>query len=478
MGQFQQQHQQTVKLAIDCITGELISAESLLVLDEEKFSALRRAAMEARIQRKRGNNSVRFQCAICKGPLYLSRYRGEKSNRWFVHDGKSEQCPWYEGNRLTPNQVKALIYRGQQEGSRHLEYKNFLAKWLGKDTLVSEIDQEKTTFSQVVKGEWRRPDVICKYRGITLVFEIQLSYTFLSDVIARDEFYKRDGIFIIWVFAGFDIHRATVTDEAFFNRRNLFVLDPAAMQHTAENGVLAFNGYRQIPQLSDAQLFDEWAASFITLKDVIFPSDNFRPYFFDYNSALKSLKIEKAKLEREKKENTWQMALESYIDLAKDYYNKYESQDAENAKAALLSKVGQLEEHDYWRHDFASLREYNFYGWHGVLSVLLSIKLNQPISYNKKLTIFRIIEAGVRTGYRDVGNHAFAIMYLWAYKAYKPDMTPKNKRWLLDYAYKIKASIERGENTYRRFNGYDGVIRSLFPEMIEFIDPEFGCASI
>ena len=55
-----------------------------------------------------------------------------------------------------------------------------------------------------------------------LDFEVRLSYTFLSDVIARDDFYKREGIFSIWVFARFDRNRAAVTDEAFFNRRNLF----------------------------------------------------------------------------------------------------------------------------------------------------------------------------------------------------------------------------------------------------------------
>lgn len=212
--------QQSVRLAIDCETGELVPAEALLRLGEVEFSELRRAAMKARIARKRGGSAVRFQCAICKHPLFLSRYRDGSGNRWFVHDGKSAECPWHEGNRLTPEQTKALIYRGQQEGAQHQRYKKFLAEWLGKEPHTTAIDQEQTTFSETIKGEWRRPDVKCEYRGNKLVFEIQLSYTFLSDVIARDEFYKREGIFIIWVFARFDLDRAAVVDEAFFTAKH------------------------------------------------------------------------------------------------------------------------------------------------------------------------------------------------------------------------------------------------------------------
>ena len=39
--------QQTIKLAIDCDTGELVSAESLLSLEEVEFTALRRSATDA-----------------------------------------------------------------------------------------------------------------------------------------------------------------------------------------------------------------------------------------------------------------------------------------------------------------------------------------------------------------------------------------------------------------------------------------------
>jgi hypothetical protein len=248
------QPQQTVKLAIDCATGELLTAESLLMMTEVEFSELRRETLSARNARKKSDeNIVRFVCAICKNPLFLSRRNVGAKNRWFVHDGKSEKCPWYEGNRLTPDQTKALIYRGQQEGTDHRNMKQFIGRWLGKDPLVSQVSQEQTTFSEVVKGEWRRPDVKCLYRGNPLVFEIQLSYTFLSEVIARDDFYKREGIFIIWVFAYFDLSRAAVVGEAFFNRRNLFIVDKDAVKQSNECEALTFTGHYQEPRLLGTQ---------------------------------------------------------------------------------------------------------------------------------------------------------------------------------------------------------------------------------
>lgn len=464
--------QQTVKLAIDCETGEPVTAESLLGLDEATFSAMRRAAMEARVARKRGGDAVRFQCAICKQPLFLSRYREESINRWFVHDGKSEQCPWYEGNRLSPDQTKALIYRGQQEGAQHQEYKRFLAHWLARDPLVSAIASEQTTYSEILRGEWRRPDVKCTYRGQRLVFEIQLSYTFLSDVIARDQFYKREGIFIVWVFARFDLDRAAVTDEAFFNRRNLFVLDVDAISQTNQAGVLTFNGYRQSPYFIDGRLVDTWTSDFVTLSEVSFPLDNFRPYFFDYDATRKTLEAERIAAARKKEDEDLRQGVNEYLDLALRYYD---SGHAKDAQAELLSKVDELEKSGAWHRGFEALREWGFYGMRGALPALLSIKFDRPVSYSAKLTVFQVMEAGLRTSHSGVGQHAYAILYLWAYKTFKPSMTEKSRVWLSDYARKVKKSIDAAEATYRRHCGYDEAIGLLFPELESQLATLFGC---
>lgn len=466
-----QQFQQTIKLAIDCKTGELLSSESLLRLDEAEFSKLRRESLKARVDRKRGGSVARFQCAICKQPVFLSRYTTGSGNRWFVHDGKSENCPWHEGNRPTPEQTKALIYLGQQEGAKHKELKRFLAQWLEADPLASDINLEQTTFSQVMGDEWRRPDVKCLYQGHPVVFEIQLSYTFLSDVIERDQFYKRDGIYIIWVFANFNLNRAVVTDEAFFNHRNLFVLDADAMRETAEHGVLTFSGYRQTPSVVDDSITDDWTSSYVPLNEIIFPQGTFRPYFFDYEAARGALAAEIAEARRSKEYAAWHREANEYLELALRYYD---SDHSEDAKQAMLSKVDELYEWPQWHRGFEVLRDSAFYGCHGILSVLLSIKLGRPVSYNPTSSVYQVIEPALRAGHRTGRQGAFAILYLWAYKTYRPRVTNKNRKWLIQKAEAVKASLENGEDAWQRHTAYDEAIGLLFPELEEHLSKSFG----
>jgi competence CoiA-like predicted nuclease len=463
--------QQTVKIAIDCMTGEVLLAESLLTMTDTEFTALRREAMTARIARRKGDsNAVRFQCAICKNPLFLSRRIGGVKNRWFTHDGKSENCPWYEGNHLTPDQTKALIYRGQQEGADHRRMKQFIAHWLENDPTVSQVSQEQTTFSEVVKGEWRCPDVKCLYRGIPLVFEIQLSYTFLSDVIARDDFYRREGIFIIWVFSRFDLSRAAVADEAFFNRRNLFVLDKDAINKTIESKALTFNGHHQVPQFRGKSVHDVWTSRLIGLGDVTFPEDTLRPYFFDYDAELKRLEAVRLEAWQAQQNAAWVQGIQDYLKATIEYC---ESDYSKELKAPLLAVVDQLYDNRNWHRGYEVLRDESFFGYHSVLPALLSIRFNKPIGYKVK-SVFQVIESGLRNGFRNVGKHAFAILYLWAYKAYRPTVSDKNRQWLKNYAHKVKRSIDAGEETFRRYAGFDEAIELLFPELEVDLSTEFG----
>jgi hypothetical protein len=463
--------QQTVRLAIDCHTGELMAAPELLALQESEFTALRREAMQARVNRRRGGTSERFRCAICDCPLYLSRRITGNQNRWFVHDGRADDCPWFEGSRLAPEQIKALVYRGQQEGQRHREMKDYIAHWLRHDPLVQDVCLEKTTFSEVVKGEWRRPDVKCTYRGMRLVFEIQLSYTFLSDVIERDAFYRREKTFVIWVFARFDSTRAAVTDEAFFNRRNLFVLDAQARQYTTERTALTFNGLRQIPSLSeDHSWSDTWTPLPVGLHEVNFPPSTYRPFFFDYEATREGIEIARIKANQAKEARLWTAGINAYRNAAIRFFANDHGDDEQ---AILLAVVDELEENVAWHRGFEALRDSRFFGYHGVLAVLMSIQSDAPFSYNSKLSVFQVIEAGLRTS-SHVSKHAYAVLHLWAYKTYRPRVSNKHRHWLIKYAGEVKRSLERGETEYRRDTTFDEAIRLLFPALQEQLSMPFG----
>jgi hypothetical protein len=92
--------------------------------------------------------------------------------------------------------------------------------------------------------------------------------------------------------------------------------------------------------------------------------------------------------------------------------------------------------------------------------------------------VYQVIEAGLRSGFSDVGKHAFAIIYLLAYKIYKPSVNDKNKRWIQEYAYKVKDSVKSGDQTYRRYGDFDTVIALLFPELGDELISEFALQAL
>ena len=480
-------HQQTIELAIDTETDQRIAARQLLALPEEQFSVMRRQAMAERVARKEGETKARYSCAICQIPLWLSRYNREEGNRWFRHDKASPTCPWFEGNKLSPEQRRALIYRGQQEGDEHRKLKNFIASWLEKEPGVTKVDRELVTHGQVLKGEWKRPDVQCVKGGKRIVFEIQLSYTFLSDVIKRDDFYRREGIFIIWVFAFFDLRRATVTDEAFFNRRNVFVLDATALRETEKRARLTFNGHFQKPVSVGDAIVDEWRTRLITLDDAQFPNSNFRPFFFDYESERRAVEVEQEERRRnalQAKKEAQERALEAWRQRqlgmfklgVREYLQAvvayYDSKYADRLKQPILDAAGALEGNHNWHRGFEPLADEQFFGWHRVLPVLMSLKLGRAVGYDVESS-YRVLEAAVRQStQRQV--YGFTVLYLWASSAFNVSLNAKQRQWRKALAEKVKASVEAGEATYRRVTYYDEAIVLLFPALEEKLSSSFA----
>lgn len=453
-------YQQTIEIALDTWTGQLYEASQLLSLSESDFTAMRREAMANRNARKKEDTSPRWVCLICKRPLFISRYIMERGNRWFVHDGGAPDCPWSEGRRLSPDVRRALIYRGQQEGPEHRRLKEFIASWLERDPAVTDVKRDRVTFGQVLKGEWKRPDVQCCRAPNRIVFEIQLSYTFLSEVIKRDDFYREEGTFIVWVFRSFDLRRSTVRDEAFFNKRNLFVLDEEAIAETLQSQRLVFGCYFQRPTVTKNGVEDIWERKTVTLDDIAFPVPSYRPFYFDYDKGKLEANAILAGDEQKCESQAWAEGIRRYLVAAIAYY---ESGYAKPLEQTVLDVTDELHESPHWHRGYEVLMDPEFYGWHRVLPVLLSIKHNRAIGY-KNETAFRVLEAGLRQTVRR-GHYSFAVMYLWAYRAYKPTVTKSQRDWTRNIANKLRKSVEAGETMYYRDTRFDVAVTALFPEL-------------
>lgn len=279
---------QTIESATRSDTGAVILARDLLTMDEKTFTELRRATWPPTRRPDHPGPPLTFRCTLCEAPLSLTRLRrnGETKNRFFSHRHPADQnCPWLHRNRLRPDQIQAVDYFHLHEGEIHRRLKHFIADAMRRD---SETDPEtvivdRFQIGKVLRGERKRPDVRAAWRGKPIVFEMQLSYTFISEVVKRDYFYANEGSFLIWVFYERRQDRAMVMDEEFFNRRNLFVLDAEAEAASIEAGHLMLNCHFVRPFLDEERraIIDVPESRLVSLGDLVFPEGELRPYYID-----------------------------------------------------------------------------------------------------------------------------------------------------------------------------------------------------
>jgi len=130
-------------------------------------------------------------------------------------------------------------------------------------------------------GLWRRPDVWASFKGRELVFELQLSRTYLKDIVGRELFYRGRGTFMVWVFHGFDRFHdfAAAKDIYFANRTNALELDHAAEMESraAERLKLRAHWYGFAPDGTD-NLVLGWHSRVADLDDLIWDEGTGKPY--------------------------------------------------------------------------------------------------------------------------------------------------------------------------------------------------------
>lgn len=202
--------------------------------DKERFH-------EERIAIEKGE--VKYLCGGCLKPVVLRGGRTEEGvTMYFRHKGDApEECPFEEGQSLSEQQIRALKYNGKQESLLHEKLKCFIASIIEKEGF--EADIEKTL--KINSHQSRRPDVLA-HNPITqqnIVFEIQMSTTFLNVVVGRMSDYSSINYSVIWVFNAFEPEVYTTKDTYQFQNNNVFVLDEDMMNLSSKNNKLTFKVY-------------------------------------------------------------------------------------------------------------------------------------------------------------------------------------------------------------------------------------------
>ncbi len=446
--------QQSVLLALDTATGRLIKAEELLTMDEEALRSLRRASLEGVRRSGLLEDQPRLRCALCEGPVHISMRRMEAGNRWFTHHGEVTACPYRAERRMSPEEQFAWQYQGQQEGAEHKRLKHFIADWVEREPGFNSVWRDMIRPSGLRPGEWKRPDVRSAIGEREIVFEIQLSYTFLSEVLRRDTFYRKERVHILWIFREFEPHREVVRDEFFHNRRNVFVLDTDAERETARRGRLTLRCHYQTPALAGNALTERWSSRYVHLDELTYPEPQYRPYYRDFDLA----RLRLLQLILVRSVMRWGRARRARQGEAPEAFASVRSAWHAVERAVAME----------WPEGFS---EYEFLADH--LPRLLSIKYGRSIGYRYK-TVWEVLN--VALGMAQKTNRPYNILYLIAYKHYKPPLSLDHQRRIENHGEEVKRSIRTGYERFLRDQRYDQAVATVLPELQQLLKSRYGVA--
>ena len=270
----------TIEEVYDLKDGVFIEANEFFSRSESEILAFRKHLEEA-IQL----NQPRFVCSHCRQMVKISGKSTVKGKvSFFSHLHDSDDCDIKTTTQLSKEDIEARKYGMVGESERHKRLKSFISTYLENCSDVSDVMVSKRIKSDVPYLNWRCPDVTAQYKGKKLVFELQLSTTFLSVVVDRDIFYRLNNYYVIWVF-NFDNEENKLTlenllakDIYYANKRNVFILDKEAMEKSEKDNKL----YLSVTWLDNNNKFVE--KRLVTLDELSFDDNSCKPYYYDADS--------------------------------------------------------------------------------------------------------------------------------------------------------------------------------------------------
>lgn len=286
----------TIPSVLDCETGAEVFAKPFFEQDEATIFEVRRQLEDA----LRSRREPKYKCYYCN---QLIKIRGKAENETklkrmhFAHQWDSDDCPIKTSQTLTRQQIQAIKYNGQKESELHRRTKELVATSLESNRLTGKGVTEVTT--ETVKRDtsglmtWRKPDVSAIYQSHPVVFEIQLSTTFLSVIADREHFYQQNRTYILWIFKGFsddfDKQRFTEKDVFYGNNQNAFIFDDEAIQESKRQQDLILKCLYRQPYRADKNIAYRWQERMVGLHDLTF-DENHKVFFFDVAGVVDTLK--------------------------------------------------------------------------------------------------------------------------------------------------------------------------------------------
>lgn len=251
-----------------------------------------RAELASRFVRDR--DTPWLVCQLCGAALLLVRTQHRFFH--FRHHPSIEgliKCDISTKGELSAAQITAIKYNAQKESQAHIRLKGII-----RDSLIADESCEDPQVEKVWKGQpvaeratWRKPDVQVRRGEQRIAFEVQLSTTFLTEIVGRREFYRANGGSMIWVFQSFDPSSTKTAEEDIFflNNLNVFIVNDQTLARSRVTGRMAFDCWYAVPRLVGRTIVNEWSRAEVFLDDLTFSPQLQVVFYNDYQAQRNAL---------------------------------------------------------------------------------------------------------------------------------------------------------------------------------------------
>lgn len=285
-------NKRTIEFVLNKDDGSTVYADPFFSKEENEVFKYRSELQKA----IKGIREPLFVCYFCGQNIKINGGGQTKKILHFAHRKDSDFCHLKTDTNYSLLEINRLKYNGVKESPLHFETKNLIKQFIELNNDFSDIKVENVVKSNTNYLEWKKPDISASYKSINVVFEIQLSTTFLSVIVDREYFYKVNQTYILWIFKNFEVdefkQRFTEKDVFYSNNRNAFVLDNEAINLSRKNNDLYLLSYYQKPVIENLKIKYNWECEYVCFNQLTFDEVNYKIFYFDVELEEKKVIIE------------------------------------------------------------------------------------------------------------------------------------------------------------------------------------------
>jgi competence CoiA-like predicted nuclease len=416
----------TITEVIDYNSEKIIKADEFFGGDTSDIFKQRNKLQEA-IK----SNEKLWVCPFCRRPIIIRGKRDGERSLHFSHVADRLDCPYKNGIKYTDEQIRRMKYNGQKESPKHYFLKNKIAELLLRDPRFSEIKIDKRF--EGICNYWRKPDVSAVFQNKRIVFELQLTTTFLSVIVGRNIFYKNNETYIIWLFNNRrnNIRNMRFMEKDIFypNHHNAFFID----ENSDDIDFSLICGYEK-PIIDNGGIKNIWQTHNINFSDLTF-DDKFQVYWFNYEKELEFINDKLNRMKLSMFDEKWQRAK-----------NREDQISTINELNAILKTQSE------------GIRYSELIA---LLNCLYSIKFQKVIGYNYSKLVQVLHHFFQMDMFRNIHFGEYALEAIGVYKV-------KNQILEEDISGKfVKKAKRYKRNRFNLSHKYDQILMALFPELFE-----------